>query len=486
MQFIGIDIGTLSTKGSLISEDGQILCRTAIPHSVQRHKPDWAEQSAEEVWWIEVREVIRFLLSRPEANPDGIAGIGVSGMFPVLLLADKTGKPLRPALLYSDNRALAELEAFNTRFGMNLTGDAVSPKIAWLRTNEPNVFSRTHYLFSSHNYVVYCLTRAYCLDYKVADSMGGLLDRTKLEWRQDVAEWVGISVERLPTLCSEIEIVGEVTKEAAEQTGLRPGTPVIAGGGDSPFTIVSAGVINRSDALLSFGTTGWMGIVPHRMEDYFHNPYLIDEGSPYLLDAYLLTLGSALQWFRDQFAIGEAAVARRLGTSVYQVLDDEAMQVPPGSDRLVVLPYFLGKRGPGIPQPETATVSGLTLSHTAAHVYRALLESYGYVVRSALKRQEQRGVHVRRIVGTGGGASSSLWRQIISDIIDQPLYYHADADPCLGSAYLVGYALGLWDSLDGILDWLPPAIIAEPSKSTRMIYEESYQRFMDLEATLSV
>lgn len=486
MQFIGIDIGTLSTKGSLVSEEGRVLYRTAIPHSVQRHKPDWAEQNADEVWWIEAREVIRFLLARPEANPDNIAGIGVSGMFPVLLLADEAGKPLRPAFLYSDNRALAELEAINARFDMNLTGDAVSPKMAWLRTNEPDVFNRARYFFSSHNYIVYRLTRAYCLDYKVADSMGGLLDRRTLEWRRDVAEWAGIGVELLPDLCPETEIVGTVTEEAAEQTGLRPGTPVIAGGGDSPLTIVSAGAVDRGDALLSFGTTGWMGIVPHRIEDYLHNPHLINEGSPYLLDAYLLTLGSALQWFREQFAGGEAAVAERLGTSVYQVLDDEAMRVPAGSDGLVVLPHFLGKREPGAPQPETATISGLTLSHTAAHIYRALLESYGYVVRSALKRQERRGIDVHRIVSTGGGASSSLWRHIISDIIERPLYYHADADPCLGSAYLVGYGLGLWDSLDGILDWLPPAVIAEPSEATRDIYEESYHRFMNLETVLSV
>lgn len=481
MQFIGVDIGTLSTKGFLFGERGQILLGMAIQHSVQRPRPDWAEQNAEEVWWGEARDVIRYLLNHQDARPDAIGGIGVSGLFPALQLADASGKALRPAILHSDNRALRELEALNAHFGMNLTGDAVPPKIAWLRENEPDVFERTRYFFSSHNYVVYRLTGAYSLDYKVADSLGGLLDRTNLRWQEEIANWVGVDVAHLPRLSPEIEIVGEVTKQAAEETGLRPSTPVIAGSGDSPFTIVGAGVIEAGDALLSFGATGWMGIIPRRLSDYYSNPHLIDEGSPYLLGTYLVALGSALQWFSEEFAPGERAAAERLGKSVYALLDDEAMKVPPGSEGLIVLPYFLGGREPGVSQPKTAAISGVTLSHTAAHVYRAMLESFGYLIRSSLDRLEKRDIHVKRIVGTGGGATSDLWRQIISDIIGRPLYHQVNTNPCLGSAYLVGYGLGLWDSLEGIRDWLPPATILEPAPETRAVYDEAYQRFLTME-----
>jgi xylulokinase len=425
-------------------------------------------------------------MSHSAVEPDAIAGIGVSGLFPTLLLADKTGRALRPALLYSDNRATEELKVFNEHFNLKLTSDVILPKMAWLRSNEPEVFLQARYLFTSHNYVSYRLTGAYCLDYKVADSLGGLLDRTDLKWREDMANWAGVDIAHLPRLCSEVEIIGEVTKDAAGETGLKSGIPVITGSGDSLLAMMGSGVTNQGDALLSLGTTGWMGIVPHNLANYFKNPRLISQGAPYLLEVYLLALGSALQWYRDQFAIGEKAVARRLGTSAYHVLDDEAAQVPSGSDGLIILPYFLGGRELDMPQPETASIFGLTLSHTGAHVYRALLESFGYVVRSALERLDARGTRVRRIVITGGGASSVLWRQIVSDIIEHPLYYYVNADPCLGSAYLVGYALGFWDSLERIRDWLHPVITTQPSEDGRSIYDESYSLFMAQQSSLSI
>jgi len=481
MQFIGIDVGTLSTKGCLVAVDGRVLCRAAISHETQSPRPGWVEQDPEAVWWAETCEIIRRLLEHPDADTSSIAGLGVSGMFPALALVDEGGQPLRPALLYSDNRAARELAAFNERFGLILTGDALPPKLAWLRANEPDIFSQARYFLSSHNYVGFRLTGAYYLDYKVADSMGGLLDRTTLKWREDVADWAGIDVAHLPRLCSESEIAGEVTQSAAEETGLKAGTPLVVGSGDSPLTIISAGAIERGDALLSLGTSGWMGVLPYRLAEYYENPTLLHQGAPYLLEAYVLAVGSALRWFRDQFAVGEQAVARRLGTSAYKMLDDEAAKVPPGSDGLIVLPYFLGGREPEIPLPETATMTGLTLSHTAAHVYRALLESYGYVVRWSLERLEERGIPVKRIVATGGGASSKLWRQILSDIIGQPLHYHADTDPCLANAYLVGYALGSWDSLEGIRDWLPPSVVAEPSENAHLIYDKVYHRFLALQ-----
>jgi len=265
MQFLGIDIGTSSTKGVVVDESGRILSRSAVAHCVQSAKAGRVEQDAEKSWWGDSVQVIRSLLTHSAVDREAIAGIGVSGLFPALLLADRVGAPLRPAILYSDNRAFRELVAFNEHFGLNVTNDAVPPKLAWLRTHEPDNFSRAQRFFSSHNYVVYRLTGSYCLDYKVADAMGGLLDRHRLVWGDAVANWAGIRGEDLPALDSEVKIVGSVTEAASEETGLRPGTPVIAGSGDSLLILVSAGAIEQGDVLVSFGSTGWITSVIHSL-----------------------------------------------------------------------------------------------------------------------------------------------------------------------------------------------------------------------------
>jgi xylulokinase len=486
MKFLGIDIGTSNTKGLIVEDTGNIICRASATHQVHSTKPGWAEQDADTAWWAGTIQVIRSLLSNLEVNKEAIAGIGVSGLFPALLLVDERGTPLRPAILYSDNRASKELKDFNDHFNLGVSNDAIPPKLAWLRTNEPDIFRRSRRYFSSHNYIIYRLTGSYCLDYKVADAMGGFLDRSHLVWSNAVASWVGIKTEHLPTLCSEVEIVGSVTETVAQATGLRTGTPVIAGSGDSLVILVSSGAIEQGDAMLSFGTSGWMGVVPHRLEDYLNNPLLIKDGSPYSLECYLLALGSALKWYVEEFGPKDKVSAEREGFPDFKLFDKLASEVPIGSDGMIILPYFAGTRNIMGPEPKAGAIYGVTFTHTTKHIYRALLESFGYIVRAALENLQSRDVHVKHIVSTGGGASSDLWRQIVSDIIGRPLTYYDGVDPCLGNAYLVGYALSYWDSLNGITRWLPSAIVTKPSEDAHARYEQYYHSFQSLKSLLSI
>lgn len=485
LQFMGVDIGTSATRGLVANSQGEILCQYSVTNATSCPRPGWVEQDADEVWWNGTLQVIRRLLAHPQVQPARVAGIYVSGLFPAVLIADGSGRPLRPALLYSDNRAHRELAELNAAFGLQLTGDAVVPKLVWLQEHEPESFARLRYLFSSHNYILYRLAGAYCLDYKVADALGGLLDRATLRWRADVASWAGLSVSYLPHLCSETEIVGSITSVAARETGLCEDTLVIAGSGDSLSLMVSVGAIERGDALLSFGTTGWLGTVPHSVQDYLRNPLLLAEGSPYSLDVYLLALGSSLNWFCRQFAETEMKIAEQRGVSVYQILDGKAADVPAAGGGLTVLPYFLGGRSTRFREPEAGAIVGLTLSHTPVHVYRALLESFGYVIRRSIEREVDDGIAVQRIIATGGGAASSLWRQIVADITRKPLYHFPDADPCLGNAYLVAYALRVSEELAGIQAWLPSPVVTEPARGADQ-YDAGYNRFLALADVLSV
>jgi xylulokinase len=484
MRLIVIDIGSLSTKGCLIGDRGELLYQHSVPHPIESPQPGWAEQDGETIWWRETVEVVQQLLKHPAAGR--VDGLGVTGLFPALLATDETGIPLRPAILYADKRASRELEEFSRAFGSGGGGYNVAPQLAWLATNEPEVIRRVRRIFSSHNYIVYRLTGAYYLDYKVAAAYGAILDTQTFAWRREIAEWAGVDVNHLPGLCSAGEIVGQVTSEAAELTGLPAGLPVIAGSGDSLMTFLSSGLFVRGETLLSFGTTGWAGFLTHDLRNYFSDPHQSVEGSPYILDAYVEHLGLTLNWIRDGFFLDDQRAVddgSGLSTSLER-LDRKAAAISPGTDGLTVLPGF--RIGPvqhraGL---ETGVLYGLSLTHTPAHLYRALLESFGYSFRHAVERVEAEGIRVLRIACTGGGASSTIWRQIISDLTRRPLEFFSASGPCLGLAFLAAHSFGFLKSLDEINGWLPNKVITIPSPEIDPRYEEAYCRFRWLREAL--
>jgi xylulokinase len=485
-KFIGLDIGTLSTKGVLVTLDGTILAQKIIQHDVVYPKTGWAEQDAENTWWAETVRILRDLLTQAPEVADEIDGIGISGLFPALLIADEDGKIIRPAMLYSDCRAYTELRHLNRHFHLAFNSDSITPKLLWIKTNEPENFQRIKYIFSSHNYIVFRLTGAYCVDFKVAVSFGHLVDKDTLEWNKEILLWLGIDKANLPQLRSPIEIVGLITKEASSITGLPVGIPVICGSGDSLLTLIGSGVINKGDAVLSLGTSGWLGVLPYDLELYFHNPLLTSNGAPYLLDAYVFSLGSTLSWIRDKFEFSEKSMAKPNGSTIFQLIDDAAKNIPAGSEGVCVIPNFQGYQLFGEKEHTSGIIYGLTLSHNPLHVYRGLLESYGYIVRSAIDNINKDGITLHRSVFTGNGARSTLWRQIITDITDKTWLYYGNLDASMGSAFLVGYALGCYSSLNKIHDLLPNPVIHSPNVKLHKIYDKAYKRFSTLCSSFSL
>jgi xylulokinase len=281
-------------------------------------------------------------------------------------------------------------------------------------------------------------------------------------------------------------VAGRVTPEVAELTGLPSGIPVIAGSGDSLMTFLSSGLFVRGETLLSFGTTGWAGILTHNLHDYFNDPQQSIKGSPYILDSYIEHLGSALNWFREVMFIDDEQGITNGAPHVtgFESLDQKAIAVPPGADGLTLLPGFQTGLVDHTTGSETGVLYGLSLSHTPAHIYRALLESFGYLFRLAIKSQAANGIQVQRVACTGGGASSPIWRQIISDIIQLPLEFFTASGPCLGVAFLAAHALGFLQSMEEISGWLPKKTITYPSVEKDPRYEAAYSRFLWLRKVL--
>ena len=321
----------------------------------------------------------------PGVDPARIAAIGVCGLTPCLCLIDADGRPLRPAILYSDNRALPQLARAQAILGLPLTAQAITPKWAWLAEHEPDVVRGAWCVFSSHNYVVCQLTGVPSMDYDTASIVGGVFDARRKAWDVSACAALGLDAGLLPPLRAATDVVGGVTPAAAQATGLRPGTPVIAGTGDTFPTIVGCGAVTPGDAMISFGTTGLLTLTTRPLETAAAGPHFEAdaEGGAVAWAANVLACGRLLAWYREAFGIAVvgAGLAPASGTPDFALLDRCAAAIPAGCDGLVALPHLMGRRTPTADPHARGVLFGLTPAHTAAHVYRALMESFGYAVR---------------------------------------------------------------------------------------------------------
>jgi sugar (pentulose or hexulose) kinase len=546
---LGLDIGTLGVKGVVVTADGRVLARARRGHGISQPRPGWAEQDADDQWWGNGAAVIRELLAAAGVDPASIAAVGVCGLTPCLCLLDRDGRPLRPAILYSDNRALAELAQVNAALGAALTAQAITPKWTWLAEHEPDLVRGAWCVLSSHNYVIYRLTGLASMDCDTASIVGGVFDAQRKAWDAAACAALGLDVGLLPPLRAATDVVGGVTEAAARATGLRPGTPVIAGSGDTFPTIVGCGAVGPGDAMISFGTTGLLTLTTRPLEMAAAGPHFgaDADGGAVTWAANVLTCGRLVTWFQDAFGAAAAIpnVARsvgilsgvpavfgpersrrmpkrsqqgrilrlrpakgaglRSGCSVTfgipgaavgadgrpppptlpdpAYLDRCAAAIPAGSEGLVALPHLMGRRTP-MPDPHARGVLfGLTPGHTAGHVYRALLESFGYAVRQGYEPIRP---WVRRLIATAGGAASPLWRQIVADILGAPIEHHAQASGSLGIAFLAAYATGQVSNFAAIRDaWLAGPEITTPDPGTRRIYDDLYRLYCHLDSSLA-
>ncbi len=487
--YLGLDIGTFGVKGVVVASDGasaRVLAQARVEHAISRPHEGWSEQDPDAQWWGDSLAVIRALLAQPGVDPQHIVAIGVSGLTPCLCLLDAEGYPLRPAILYNDNRALAQLARAQAILETRLTAQAITPKWMWLAEHEPNTLARADSICSSHHYVVSRLTGRLAVDYDTASIFGGVFDARRNAWDADACARLGLDARLLPPLSAVTDIAGEITGDAARLTGLRAGTPVITGTGDTFPTIVGCGAVAPGDAMIAFGTTGLLTLTTRPLADAAAGPHFQDalEGGAVEWAANVLACGRLLTWFREGFGAAVAGCdAGPDGLPDFACLDRAVEAIPAGSEGLVALPHLMGRRTPN-PDPQARGVLfGLTPGHTSAHVYRALLESFGYAVRRGYEPIQPR---TRRVIATAGGAASSLWRQIVADILATPIEYYPGSGGALGIAFLAAYATGAVDRFEAIRDiWLGAPEITRPNPANTQRYHDLYRLYCYLDDSLA-
>jgi xylulokinase len=486
---LGLDVGTQGVKGVVVTTDGQLLAQARCEHGTSQPRPGWSEQDPETAWWGDGKVIIRQLLSQTGVEAARIAAVGVTGLTPCLALLDESGCAPRPAILYNDNRALDQLTRVNRECGLSLTAQAILPKWLWLAENEPDVLAHAHAIVSSYNYVVHRLTGAVSMDYDTASIVGGVFDAATRQWDLRPCARLGLDARLLPPPCPATSIAGGITEAAARATGLVAGTPVMVGTGDTFASLLGCGAVDAGDAAIILGTTGLLTLTLHPLERVAAGPHFEgsapDGGVAWV--ANLLASGQVQTWFRAQLApalktVRPSGLPGESAGDFYARLDQEAGQVPAGSQHLIALPHWLGRRTP-TPDPNARGVLfGLTTAHTAAHIYRALLESVGYAFRQGFDVVRPR---IKRVVVTAGAAASALLRQILADVLETGLEYHPLSGGAVGIAFMAGYAAGVIPDFRAIKTaWLVDPLVVRPQPSAVETYRRLYPVYCFLDQAL--
>jgi len=470
---LGIDIGTSSSKGVLVRPDGSIAASATRDHAVSTPRPGWVEHDALGVWWADFVGLAAEL-----AVADPVDAVAVSGIGPCLLPVGPDGMPLRPAILYGvDTRATRQIALQNEEFGADavlarchspLTTQAIGPKFAWLREEEPDVYARTRRWFMASSYLGYRLTGEYVLDHHSASQSVPLYDPVAHTW---IAEWCDQTAPGLewPRLVWPADVIGTVTAQAAAETGLPAGVPVVAGTVDAWAEAVSVGASNPGDLMVMYGTTMFLVNVtaqPHPSKWLWSTVGAYE--NTYSLAAGMATSGAITAWLAELTGAG------------FDELTTAAAGVPAGSDGLLMLPYFAGERTPLFDPDARGVIAGLTLRHTRGHLYRAALEATAFGVRHNLSAMRDAGAAQARLVAVGGGTTGGLWTQIVSDVIGQPQELPAHTvGAAYGDAFLAALATGQAVPSD-IASWNPIATVIEPDPATGAGYDELYDRYREL------
>ncbi|MFT5344208.1 MAG: xylulokinase [Paracoccaceae bacterium] len=479
---LGVDIGTFETKAMLVDGDGRIIASAKRGHEMIVPQAGWAEHRADLDWWGDFVFVTRAILADSGVDPADIACVACSAIGPCMLPVDQHGTPLMNAVLYGvDTRAATEIELLNSQIGADvilercgnaLTSQSIGPKILWLKSQRPEIYAKTAHILSSTSYLVMKLTGEITIDHYTAANFSPLYDVDLLDWVDDLAPDI-IPLNRLPRLLWSTEIAGQITAQAAAETGLTIGTPVTTGTIDAAAEAVSVGVQNSGDMMMMYGSTIFIILLTDsRVRDprLWHAPWLTPGSHASM--AGLATSGTLTHWFRDQFA-------RDLNRNeAFPVLASEAAASPPGANGLLMLPYFSGERTPIHDPSAKGAFFGLNLTHTRGDMYRAMIEGIAYGTAHVAETFRDVGQTPSRLMAVGGGTQNALWLQATSDVsgLDQ-IVCDKTVGASYGNAFLAAVAIGQKDPAD-IADWNPVAkhITALPHP----IYQKHYALFRRL------
>jgi xylulokinase len=481
--FLGIDVSTTSAKALLIDEKGAVVATGSTELSISTPKPLWSEQDPYE-WWDATVKSIRAALQQAGVNGDVVKAIGLTGQMHGLTMLDVNGKVLRPAILWNDQRTQAECDEITEKVGFHrllaLTGNKAltgftAPKILWVRKNEPEVYAKTAHILLPKDYIRYRLTDGFAVD--KADGAGMILfDLQTRDWSPEILEKLEIPLAWLPKTAEGPEVTGVITPAAAELTGLKAGTPVVGGGGDQAAQAVGVGAVTSGIVALTLGTSGVVFastpapyVEPEgRLHAFCHSV----PGMWHFMGVMLSAAGS-LRWYRDTFAPGRG----------YDDLLAPAVDIAPGCEGLLFLPYLTGERTPHPDPLARGAFVGLTVRHGMGHITRSVLEGVAFGLRDSMELIRSAGLgQINQVRVSGGGAKSALWRQILADVMGCELVtVNTTEGAAYGAALLAGVGANAWNSVpEACAATVKTLEQTSPQANAVQAYQSYYQQYRAL------
>jgi xylulokinase len=466
----------------IVDEAGSVVGIGAAEYGFASPQPTWSEQDPR-LWWDGTVQAVGAALAAAGVRGEDVAAIGLTGQMHGAVLLDGAGVPLRPAILWNDQRTAAECDVIRATVGpqrlIELTGnDAVTgltaPKLVWVREHEPDVWRRIEHVLLPKDFVRLGLTADYAMD--KADGSGTLLfDLALRDWSPEVLDALEIPQAWLPKTFEGPEVTGAVSPAAAAATGLRAGTPVVAGGGDQSANAVGVGVVGPGAAALSLGTSGVVfAATTSPLFDAGGRVHAFCHAVPerWHLMSVMLSAAGSLRWFRDTFAAG----------TPFDALVAMAADVAAGSDGLLFLPYLSGERSPHPDPLARGAFVGLTLAHDLRHLVRAVLEGVAFGLRDGLDLMVSAGMPApAQVRASGGGIASPLWRQILADVLETELAtVNTTEGAAFGAALLATVAAGWHDTVESATSALVRATpVASPGSEVAR-YREAHAAYGSL------
>lgn len=484
-KIIACDLGTSQCKVSVFDTNGQLIESATEPYEPDYRPGNVAEQEAN-VWWHAFVTAVKRVYKQEE----NYLCIALTGQMSACLPIDGNGNPLRPAMIWSDQRATAEAEVFEMKIGREhlygVTGNPPSatysgPKILWMKGHEGDLFDRTAVFLQPKDFIAFRLTDEVVTDFSDA-SCTSLFDLQKREWDLAILRELDLPVEKLPPAVPSTEIIGTVTAKAFKLTGIQAGTPVVIGGGDGPTAAVGAGVTEPGSGYVSMGSSAWMSFCQvqplydsgQRTFNYCH---LVPE--MYALTGTMQSAGSSYAWCIDTLFASERQVIANLGGDFEQIVLQHLRAIPAGADGLVFLPYLLGERTPYWNPHATGAFIGLRPHHRPYHLLRAVLESIAFHLRLIQEVFAGQGVTAEQFTVIGGGSQNELLLQICSDVFQKPLLHGMlkTGATSFGAAIAGAVGVGVLGSFSEAQAWVSEALHVYPDHSMSDVYLPLYKRF---------
>lgn len=483
---IAHDLGTSSNKASLFSTEGRLIKSCTVPYDVHFFQKNCAEQNPQD-WWDAVRMATTKIVEG--IRPEDVLGISFSSQMQACIVVDKQGKALRPAMIWADLRAKEQAGQLIERVGADrmyeLNGHRVSAsysieKLMWIRDNEPDIYAGTYKMLLAKDYIICRLTGKFVTDYSEASGTD-VFDLRKLEWSKEILEAAEIDIDKLPKLHASTDVIGKLTKEAAEALGLTTETLVVCGGGDGPCSALGAGSIEPGQMFLSFGTSAWVaGTSDKVFLDKEKTLICFGHVIPgkYMPCGTMQAAGSSYSYIKNTLCKEEEKRAQIEEVPVYELLNQLVMESPAGAKGLIFLPYMLGERSPRWNPDTSGSFLGIKMEHEKCDYVRAVLEGAAMNLDIILKAHREN-ADIEELVLTGGGAKGDVLAQILSDVLGVTLgrLDNVESATSIAAAVIAGVGVGVFEDFSVIHQFVKREGVFSPDRKKKEVYDRQKRLF---------